>query len=166
MSSAVISGRMSDSDRKEIILLKSKWLSYRAIGRQTGWSYSAVRYIENKEHCLEVNYTYRHTEAGRITARNAEHKRRERKEHGAGITVKDVEGLWKGQDGKCFYCGCPMRTAKDFNGPIFIEYPYLEDDYCTLDHVVPLSRGGKHEIENIVLACRKCNIKKGTRRIT
>lgn len=38
--------------------------------------------------------------------------------------------------------------------------------YCskagdTIDHVHPRSRGGKHEWENVVLACRPCNGKKG-----
>lgn len=33
----------------------------------------------------------------------------------------------------------------------------------TLDHVVPLSAGGKDELENVVLACRSCNARKGPR---
>ena len=33
----------------------------------------------------------------------------------------------------------------------------------TIDHVVPKSRGGCHEWENVVLACEKCNQKKGSR---
>lgn len=32
----------------------------------------------------------------------------------------------------------------------------------TLDHVVPLSRGGRHCIANIVPACESCNQKKGS----
>ncbi len=32
----------------------------------------------------------------------------------------------------------------------------------TQDHVVPLSKGGSHTMENIVPACRSCNSKKGT----
>ncbi|MBD3183727.1 HNH endonuclease [Candidatus Poribacteria bacterium] len=33
----------------------------------------------------------------------------------------------------------------------------------TIDHVVPVSRGGKTRWENVVAACKKCNIKKGNR---
>lgn len=33
--------------------------------------------------------------------------------------------------------------------------------YLTMDHVIPLSKGGKHVIENIVPACSECNTKKG-----
>lgn len=32
----------------------------------------------------------------------------------------------------------------------------------TLDHVLPLSRGGRHCIANIVPACKNCNQKKGS----
>jgi 5-methylcytosine-specific restriction endonuclease McrA len=40
--------------------------------------------------------------------------------------------------------------------------------YCTrsadtVDHVVPRSRGGRHEWENVVAACRICNGRKGDR---
>lgn len=31
----------------------------------------------------------------------------------------------------------------------------------TIDHVVPLSKGGKHEWTNVVTACSRCNNKKG-----
>lgn len=32
----------------------------------------------------------------------------------------------------------------------------------TIDHVVPLSRGGRHSISNLVPACRSCNKQKGS----
>ena len=33
----------------------------------------------------------------------------------------------------------------------------------TIDHVIPVSRGGKTSFENCVTSCRKCNHKKGSR---
>ena len=33
----------------------------------------------------------------------------------------------------------------------------------TVDHVVPLSRGGRHEAHNLQPLCKKCNAKKGDR---
>jgi 5-methylcytosine-specific restriction endonuclease McrA len=33
----------------------------------------------------------------------------------------------------------------------------------TMDHVVPLSRGGAHAAYNIVAACHSCNASKGAR---
>lgn len=32
----------------------------------------------------------------------------------------------------------------------------------TLDHLYPVSRGGKDELENVVISCRSCNSAKGT----
>lgn len=45
----------------------------------------------------------------------------------------------------CQYCGC--------------ENPGV----LTIDHVLPQSRGGKNTWENLVCACRDCNLKKGNR---
>lgn len=47
---------------------------------------------------------------------------------------------------KCQYCG------KRFPRSIL-----------TLDHVIPHSRGGRDTWENLVLACSRCNVKKGNR---
>jgi len=50
------------------------------------------------------------------------------------------------RDGKrCGYCG----TTAD-----------------TIDHILPKSRGGKHEWLNVVAACRTCNLKKGSKLLT
>jgi len=38
---------------------------------------------------------------------------------------------------------------------------YVDSPHC--DHVVPRSRGGSHEIENLVTACPRCNISKKDR---
>ncbi len=47
----------------------------------------------------------------------------------------------------CQYCGRSVRSAKD----------------RTIDHIIPKSRGGKTVWGNVVLCCRKCNLKKGDR---
>jgi hypothetical protein len=46
----------------------------------------------------------------------------------------------------CQYCSC-----------------YMEKNQCTVDHVVPRSRGGKHEWANVVTCCLRCNRKKSDR---
>ncbi len=47
----------------------------------------------------------------------------------------------------CQYCGRSVKNPKD----------------RTIDHVIPRSRGGKTVWENVVLCCRKCNLRKGDR---
>ena len=35
--------------------------------------------------------------------------------------------------------------------------------FATLDHLIPLDRGGSHREDNLVLACRPCNQRRGNR---
>ncbi|BAU41274.1 HNH endonuclease [Leptolyngbya sp. O-77] len=43
------------------------------------------------------------------------------------------------------------------------QYCGYTGDELTLDHVLPRSRGGEDTWENIVTACVRCNVKKGSR---
>lgn len=47
---------------------------------------------------------------------------------------------------ECQYCGHHLRT-----------------DTATIDHVLPVSRGGKNTWKNTVLSCKPCNNKKGSK---
>jgi hypothetical protein len=54
--------------------------------------------------------------------------------------------------GRCHYCKWLVSTKKeDVRSPL----------YATRDHQIPLSKGGKNSMSNIVLCCRECNEKKG-----
>ena len=50
---------------------------------------------------------------------------------------------------KCPLCGCVMTTDREFG---------LRTLIPSIQHNVPISKGGKHEIENISIICRKCNV--------
>lgn len=54
--------------------------------------------------------------------------------------------------GRCYYCGRSGggRTPKMGQAPVFM----------TIDHIVPASRGGADDIDNLVPACRACNCAK------
>ena len=43
---------------------------------------------------------------------------------------------------------------------------YCGKDGDSIDHVVPRSRGGTHTWENVVAACRRCNLAKGSRLVS
>lgn len=45
----------------------------------------------------------------------------------------------------CALCGKPIENMKD----------------CTIDHIIPVSKGGLTTVENCQLAHRKCNLKRG-----
>lgn len=52
---------------------------------------------------------------------------------------------------KCQYCG--WDGASDFNKWFIANF--------NIDHIKPVSAGGKDEDSNLVLACRSCNLYKG-----
>jgi 5-methylcytosine-specific restriction endonuclease McrA len=80
----------------------------------------------------------RHAEYVRVS----QAKRRAAKNGGDGVTAAQWRALVAEHNGRCAYRGC--------EGPL------------TMDHRLPLARGGKHEIANILPACRPCNSEKGT----
>lgn len=43
---------------------------------------------------------------------------------------------------------------------------YCGRDADSIDHVIPRSRGGTHTWDNVVAACRRCNLGKGSRLLT
>ena len=55
------------------------------------------------------------------------------------------KNLWLRDKAMCQYCSKKITLAS-----------------CTIDHVIPKSKGGKHVWSNIVLACSSCNQRKGS----
>lgn len=49
------------------------------------------------------------------------------------------------QDGKCAYCGIPLHH---------------KNIVVHIDHIQPLRFGGSNAYENLLLSCRRCNMKK------
>ena len=89
---------------------------------------------------------------GRVS-RNASYYKRA-KLHGAeaeiGITLQKLikrDGL------TCAICGLQCIEGGD----------YLSDLYPTIDHIVPISRGGGHTWRNVQVAHRRCNLNKSNR---
>lgn len=53
---------------------------------------------------------------------------------------------------KCYICG--KDTPRSMRGT-------YEDNAPEVDHVIPLSKGGKHAMDNLRCCCRACNARKG-----
>ncbi|MEI6847531.1 MAG: HNH endonuclease [Chlorobiaceae bacterium] len=43
------------------------------------------------------------------------------------------------------------------------QYCGTTDPPLTIDHIVPISKGGAYSWENLITACRRCNVKKGNK---
>lgn len=61
------------------------------------------------------------------------------------------EEIFAHADGACQLCFAPTRPEADVNHP---RYP-------NIDHIVPWSKGGTNDRENLRLVCRQCNITRG-----
>lgn len=73
-------------------------------------------------------------------------RRAKRLKRGTKFTLQELTLHLQQFNNTCVYC----QTQK----------PPLQKD-----HMIPLSRGGFHSVYNIVLACRRCNLSKGTREV-
>ena len=77
--------------------------------------------------------------------------RKAKTEYDKGISKKSLRKLFGDQ---CHYCGITM----DFAGTT--KAAGYKDSHATIEHILPLSKGGTHTWDNVVLACRRCNISK------
>lgn len=84
-------------------------------------------------------YQEAHPEKHLEHKRAANRRRHGKKMEGRGVSVEEYRAIMAVFGGLCVYCA---------------------DSAETMDHVIPLSRGGKHESENLVPACKKCNFEK------
>ncbi len=64
------------------------------------------------------------------------------------VSKKSIKTILYSHNPYCFYC----KTL-------------LSKKEITLDHIIPQSRGGLNIIENLVIACFRCNQSKGNKSI-
>lgn len=85
-----------------------------------------------------------------------------RQERIAAGKVEDVEldALIERDGGICHLCGTKVSPRKKFRRG---EKRGDMSMYPTVDHIIPLSRGGHHTWENVKLAHLSCNARKGGR---
>lgn len=101
---------------------------------------------KNRDRHLAMRRARDKTPKWRMYARLKQHARRVGKS--STVTLDEIQSLMERQK-RCYYC---KKCFSDKNKP-------------TLDHVIPLAKGGQHVISNIVLACKACNCQKQARMI-
>lgn len=95
--------------------------------------------MRNSERETKRKRDWKKTPKGKALVRKHTNLRRARKV-GAIIGTVDEATVFE-RDGCCVYCG----SGQDLQ----------------LDHVEPLSQGGEHSNDNLVVSCQKCNDNKG-----
>lgn len=96
----------------------------------------------NPEKLAEYYKRYNKTHQPRII-RNTKQRARLKRENGGSFSWKEWVDLCEKYGNKCLWCG--------------------EKKELTVDHVIPLVKGGRNEIKNIQPLCRGCNSRKHDR---
>lgn len=149
---------LSDRDRA-VISLVEKGESLKKIAAQFSISRQRVHQILKREsiclsgyqkHSLEEEYErmmfywviHPETEMQPCTFEEFQ----QRHYNNLGIPKKKREGIFYRDQGRCHYCEREI-SLKTFH----------------IDHKIPRHHNGSHENENLVAACKDCNLKKGTK---
>ena len=126
-----------EENREYVLALQQTW-------RNNNRKYMRQYAIDNRERDQEQRRQYiRENPESEI---NRKARRREREANGSGIPIGWKQCQYGNQDGRCMGCS-----------------QYISFDSMTIDHIIPLAKGGLHESVNCQLMCRKCNSSKGTK---
>jgi 5-methylcytosine-specific restriction endonuclease McrA len=118
------------------------------------------RYEDNQERLIQIRKdTYQNNKAKRIEeATLSVHKRRaliQERTVDEGITIASL----RQRDGdNCCYCATPLLFKAGTRGSI-------QPNRASLEHILPLSRGGHHSWDNVALACHRCNMQKNAKTV-
>lgn len=96
--------------------------------------------LNNQDHLRQLHKDYADKNREAKYASKHRHQARTRGREVDLVLRKEIKRLYHSP---CIYCGTEERI--------------------TLDHLIPLSRGGNHTIGNLASACRSCNASKGNK---
>lgn len=124
-------------------LVRARDAEYRRRNRDRHLAYNKAWNGRNRDRCDEATLRWRARNVELVQAQR--HRRRGLKRNAAGAgyaTSQKVVDRVRFYANKCFYCA---------------------EDADTIDHRIPLARGGSALPANLVPACRSCNSRKRTR---
>lgn len=102
-------------------------------------------YRRNRAVLLQKKREYNKTPRGKVTKSRNHHIRRQRiKSNVCSLTAEQWNKVLQNQNNRCNICGkvfCKSRPA-------------------TMDHIIPVSKGGGLTFENVQALCRSCNCSK------
>tara|TARA_E500000318_G_scaffold110969_1_gene127912 strand:+ start:10119 stop:10742 length:624 start_codon:yes stop_codon:yes gene_type:complete len=96
-----------------------------------------------RRHCLECSDEFDAMSKLKRKVQTLKRKKRLKYSSDGTVTAKFLRDLIKRQGFKCKYCGEELRN-----------------DWKHLDHIYPVSKGGKHTSVNVQYLCPPCNMKK------
>jgi len=90
---------------------------------------------------------------GKVHRARFQSRLRKLRQRGLETVVIPLGQVYRRDRGRCGLCGTHVNAT--------LKYPHPGS--ATLDHIVPITMGGKHVSENVQLAHARCNIAKGNR---
>lgn len=126
-------------------------------------------YKKNKERILELGrkrYRAKKTEIAKYHAHYYKNNKEKVDEQNRRWRINNYD-KWLSY-GRNYFC----KRDGDFSYEEWLMLQAEYDNKCaycgkitglTIDHVVPISRGGEHDIGNVLPSCHSCNSKKGTK---
>ena len=137
--------------------IKVKNATWRKAHPEAFKTYSKSWRIRNPEKVKALKAEWNLKNAGRV----AEQKRTWRESN------KEVERLYASiRRARKKANGIFLVTKKDVKSLLSKPCFYCHSIATTIDHVVPIARGGSHCIGNLVPACLPCNLSKGAKLVT
>lgn len=111
-----------------------------------------IYYAKNKDRLFDYYRRYRKTEHGKAI------KIVERVRRRSVVCIGDnditIEALYNRSTGICALCG----GYCDFNDYVYRGTTFIAGNhYPSIDHIVPISKGGSHTWDNVQLAHKQCN---------
>ena len=79
--------------------------------------------------------------------------RRAKAEAEGNATPELIQAKWEASNGTCCLCGGAIDIDLESPAPMSL----------TLEHLTPISRGGKHDLDNLGFSHRACNTSKGSK---
>lgn len=138
--------------------------------------YMESYYYENRDKRLEYERDRRRTQADHLRAWDRKRYRRDREKRIAlasentrlrrarlvgvltepGVTVANLRKI---HGDNCCYCSVKMDFQRGVRGE------GIAPNRATLEHVIPVTRGGSHTFINTALACHSCNVSKNDKTV-
>lgn len=133
--------------------IRRKSSEWRAKNLEKSRARTAAWKLKNSERAKLTNLAWKKTSNGRSSFNSCRAKRRAIK-CGAGLgdvaIISKWEKRWRALKRiTCYWCGGTFRVKE-----------------CHTDHIVALSKGGAHSIENLCISCSSCNHRKGGKSVS
>jgi len=111
--------------------------------------------------CLVCNNDFESTKKSKGVCYKCQRKKRKRspnqsgrkksfderaKKYNVAYEKINANDIYKRDNYRCLSCGCKVVKSDTYR-----------PDQATIDHVIPMSKGGSHTIDNIVTMCHTCN---------